>query len=206
MNRCLSIVAIVVVGCLLLSATGPDHRVKADEPDPKVAEFEKILDGTGDYRCNQFLKAGEMAQALGKDAASKVLLRHSRDHEAGLDTSVLCRMLFVAKSGGFRRPGFGGPWVFGGTKPTDWPLEPIELVDGVPFVIAHDYSCIGQAESHSSYVDYCVKNCEWSKEPLRPKSEKELQAVLDKLLKSSKWRRPLEDHEVKLLKVQILEK
>jgi hypothetical protein len=206
MQRCFSVAAIVVTACMALSANGPDLHIAADEPDPKIAEFVKVLDGMRDYRCNRFLKAGQMAQALGKDAASKVLLRHSGDHDGGLETSILCRMLFVARSKGFRRPMFGLPEVFGGTKPADWPLEPIELVDGVPFVIANGYLLAGCRESNSSYVDYCIKNCDWSKEQFRLKSEKELKTALDKLLKSPKWQRSLEEFEIDFLKVQILEK
>jgi hypothetical protein len=69
----------------------------------------------------------------------------------------LCRMLFVKKANnGFRRP------MLGATDLADWPWEPIELVQTVPFLITYGYSLHGRQESAREYLAYCVDNCAWS--------------------------------------------
>src|SRR4051812_19706999 len=51
---------------------------------------------------------------------------------------MLCRLLFRAEPGGaFRRPSLGAPVAVGPTDPRDWPHEPLEGVDGVPFLVVH---------------------------------------------------------------------
>ena len=117
---------------------------------------------------------------------------------------VLCRMLFVARPGSrFDPPFLGGPAFLGKGGPTQvltngfggfyfplWPLCPIEIVDGVPFLITDGYlrqGIINPGEV-KSYVRYCIKNCDWSQIQFTPKTMEQKTAALEKLLASPNFR------------------
>ena len=133
-------------------------------------------------------------------------------------TAILCRMLFTARPGStFDRPSLlGGPSFLGGAPlreaPSsveknfiDWPSEPIEIVDGVPFAVVTGYTYEGHWDPRSaeSYVRYCVKNCDWSSFHFSLRTEAEMRQALRKLIDSPKWRRPLEEWEQQYLTEQI---
>ena len=98
---------------------------------------------------------------------------------------ILCRMLFEARSKQkFRRPLIGfADFV---TRDRNWPLEPIAIVDEVPFVIVRGYGGSGIPESAARYLDYCLKNCAWTTRRYKKDDEKSISAALDKLVKSKK--------------------
>jgi len=113
---------------------------------------------------------------------------------------VLCRMLFVRRPGSvFRPPWIGTPILLGGTDPSEWPLQPIELVDGVPFLISRMYMINGLPEPDELYLRYCKKNCDWSSFRYRIKTKKPEKEALKELLASPKWKRPLTEEEKKFL-------
>src|SRR5262245_19501059 len=117
------------------------------------------------YKVAPFIRAAVALQALGKDKACELLRAHSKDRQRELYSGVfvLSRMLFVKKADGkFRRPLIGGAAFVGGTDYEDWPLEPIEIVDGVPFIITRGYMLGGSPESAESYVLYCMEHCDWN--------------------------------------------
>ena len=92
------------------------------------------------HNVDWFIATAAELQSLGKDKACERL--HARALDMNKNerekTFVLCRMLFVAKPGGeCRRPMLGGPMFVGSGKVEDWPLEPIEIVDGVPFSVTY---------------------------------------------------------------------
>ncbi len=117
-------------------------------------------------------------------AVTRELLKEERQ-QRGL--FILCRMLFTAKpKGEFRRPMLGAPGFVGRTSGSDWPLEPIEIVDGVPFLVVNSWVLGGIPESAWSYVEYCVKNCAWNTEKFTPKTAEEQQKALEKLLAAPK--------------------
>ena len=149
-----------------------------------------------DYKASPFIEAAVALQALGKDKACELLRANGkgRDHNANNGVIVLLRMLFVKKADGeFRRPRIGGAMFLAGTDYADWPLEPIELVDGVPFLISRGYIIGGgPGETGESYLDYCLKNCDWNDFEFKKPSEKELRAALVKLVSSPKWKTPLD--------------
>ncbi len=105
--------------------------------------------------------------------------------------------------GGFRRPLIGGRLLLAGTQPADWPLEPIDIVDGVPFLISEGYILAGHAESAADYLDYCVRECDWSPVRYAHKMPSELEGSLEKFLKDMRWRHPLNVHESEFLTEQI---
>src|SRR5262245_47911083 len=103
-----------------------------------------------DYKPDAYIRTAMELQKMGKDAACQALLSSmstNRDMRSYYKHIILCRMLFKAKEGKpFRRPAMGGATFFGGTSYADWPLEPIELVDGVPFLISGSYRIGGGLE------------------------------------------------------------
>jgi hypothetical protein len=113
-------------------------------------------------------------------------------------------MLFTAKpKGEFRRPRLGGPHFFGDAGTKECPLEPIELVEGVPFFVVKGYTGFGSPEDAKDYLDYCVKNCDWNPLKSKPKTADEKRKALEKLVASPKWKKPLSDDEVSMSKEQI---
>jgi hypothetical protein len=131
----------------------------------------------------------------------RILARNPEDDRRMI---VLCRLLFQARPGSqFRRPGLGEPTFIGGTRYADWPLEPIELVDGVPFLIVRGYTLAGEPESGLAYLEYCITSCDWSGVRLEPKRRAEKVAALAKLKASPKWKRPLTKDEDDFLSSQF---
>ncbi len=141
------------------------------------------------YKADPYIAMAQALQSIGKEAAVKKLLAYAQDERHDFNVIILCRMLFVAKpNNDFRRPGIGGAYFLGDTDYANWPLEPIELVDGVPFLITRGYLLGGRGESGKSYLYYCIENCEWNKENYELKSGLEKREALDKLLASPKWK------------------
>ena len=148
-------------------------------------------------------------QALGREAGSAALLRaaatpETMDKSVYEKVTVLCRMLFTPRPGReFQRPSLGGTDFFGDTAYSDWPLEPVETVNGYPFWIAQGYRSGGFRSSVEQYVRYCIAECDWSALRFRELSATERRASLDRLLSSPKWKRPLDERECWFLSSQI---
>jgi hypothetical protein len=162
--------------------------------------------GKDGYRVDPYIAAAGKLKAVGKDEAVKLLRAAAvKDSLSPPDPVLhLCRMLFTAKkSKEFRRPMIGAPRCLGDTDWKDWPLEPIEIVDGVPFLIVAGYVLGGQPERTVDYVDYCSKECEWGKNDFPAKTDAQKKAALEKLLASKKWKRPLDKSEREFLSSQI---
>jgi hypothetical protein len=162
--------------------------------------------GKDSYRVDPYIAAAGKLKAVGKDEAVKILKAAAIKDSASPPDPVLhlCRMLFTPKKGKeFRPPMIGAPHCLGGSDAKDWPLEPIEIVDGVPFLIVSRYTLAGVPEHTVAYVEYCSKECEWGSADHRAKSVAEKTAALGKLLSSKKWKRPLEDWEKEFLSSQI---
>jgi hypothetical protein len=139
---------ILLVGLTLLSATA-NVAVMAQEQQISLKELPGIHSGA--FKVDTYIRAAGDFQAMGKDKACDTLLRLSNIRGGNTQAIVLCRMLFVRKpKGEFRRPGLGAPIFVGGTSVEDWPLEPIEMVDGIPFLMTRGYFLAGRPESAAS--------------------------------------------------------
>jgi hypothetical protein len=158
-----------------------------------------------DYKVDPYLRVAESLQKMGEVKACKRLQElAARDEWPYTRTVILCRMLFKAKKGaGFRRAEVGGPFLVGGTNITDWPLEPIALVEGIPFLIAEGYILGGEAERPSDYLDYCIEKCDWSVFEFRPVLREKQREALRKLLSSPRLKAGVGDHGRKFLEAQI---
>src|SRR5262245_10457955 len=94
----------------------------------------------GEFKVDPYTRTAASLQAMSKDKANAVLLQLAKNRDQDNQVIVLCRMLYTPKANGaFRRPLIGAAHFLGGTDYKDWPLEPIELVDGVPFLITRGY-------------------------------------------------------------------
>src|SRR5258707_376899 len=107
------------------------------------------------YAVAPYLRSAVRLQSMGRDEACKALLASKDDDQV----FVLCRMLFTKRGASeFRRPLIGGALFLGTTDYADWSLEPIELVDGIPFLITQGYILAGVPEAAGSYLRYCMAN------------------------------------------------
>jgi hypothetical protein len=158
------------------------------------------------YRVDPYIRAAKHLQALGQTAACAKLLALSdtRDVDHADQIAILCRMLFAQRHGSdFRRPMLGGASFIGGTAYSDWPLEPIEIIDGVPFAIVGGYSILGAPPESQAYIRYCMTNCDWSGIKFEPKTEQQKKDALAKLIASPKWRRQIEQRDRDFFTAQI---
>jgi hypothetical protein len=156
------------------------------------------------FRSEPYIGTVVALQAMGRRRACQqmmALVKRDRDAE---QVFILCRMLFITRgTSEFRRPMIGGAVFLADTTYADWPLEPIELVDGVPFLITWDYILAGEPEPPESYLRYCMTDCDWNTFKYSDRSRAEMRAALAKLAASFKWRRPLERQERQRLTEQI---
>ncbi len=165
-----------------------------------------------DFKVDRHLRAAIELQALGKDLACDVLYSFAKKlsaderHYSYQENSLiaLVRMFFVKRPGSeFRSAYIGAPGFFGDSDDKDWQIDPIEIVDGVPFSIVQGYMLFGQAEPAYDYIGYCIENCDWNSYKFEVKSEEQKQKALKQLLASPKFKTPLSEWERKLLSDQI---
>ena len=132
------------------------------------ARFQHLLEQCGGsqdgtYRVLPQLYAASFLQKLGEEKGGELLLEYAGTQKYDQEIIILCRMLYVPESGEeFRRPMIGAAHFLAGTDYVDWPLEPIEIVDGVPFLVVQGYSLGGQPELAEMYLEYCFDNCKWN--------------------------------------------
>jgi hypothetical protein len=196
-----------IAGTMLLAilATPICQWMVAAADEVKVPDLLK-LSTFEEFKALPYLRAAEALQAAGKDKAFELLreLATKDDDWPHTRTVVLCRMLFKAKEGSeFRRARMGGPTLISGTEIRDWPLEPIAVVEGVPFLLARAYLLAGTSEKPSDYVEYCVQNCDWNDFKFKPVSKSELREALNTLLSSPPLRGRVNHFVVRFLEAQI---
>jgi hypothetical protein len=173
------------------------------------------------YRVDPYIDAAVALQSLGPSRALDRLHTMAQERDfadpsglirlgAAARMSVLCRMLFKPKIGSQLRPPLvGGAIYLGDSTPSlqpassDWPLEPIEIVDGVPFLIVTGYFLAGLAEPAEDYLEYCSTNGIWVDHRYHLKTPGDKQKALQKLLASSRWKIPLGEQERQFLSTQI---
>jgi len=153
----------------------------------RIPESESVYTARepSNYRVDPYLMAAMEIQSLPVPAAIERLHQMARDRHslAKLSVMILCRILFKPRPlspTGFRAPGIGVPVFVGGGTARDWPLWPIEHVDGVPFLIVTSYFVAGLPESDENYLRYCEANCDWSDVPYSVKTFEQKDAALTK--------------------------
>ena len=134
----------------------------------------------------------------------------AKEQDNAARISVLCRMLFKPKAQAVMRPPRLGSVRFlddsttGNVPgPSEWPLEPIAIVDGVPFLIVRGYMLLGRPESAHEYFPDCEANGEWSDVRYHVVTMKQKRDALSKLMKSPKWHSALSEWARVFLSEQI---
>jgi hypothetical protein len=198
MLRAYIFVVIIVTSILGFSAQGQSSQLD-EYPRPGFGGVPYVVDA--------FIQSAIVMQSV--DYATALERLHSmaqRKDNSRNEVFILCRMLFTQRGGaGFRGPGLGQD-LFIGCDCTNygWPLEPIELVDGVPFLISKGYLLAGIAESPEQYLDYCETNCSWSGFRYEIKTDQQEIEALNRLLYSLNLKKRLSESDVDFLKGQIL--
>jgi len=156
------------------------------------------------YRASSYLDVANALQSEPKAVAIKQLEDWANTRKYNDQIIILCRMLFEAKPHGeFRRPMLGMFMFYGKTSYKDWPLEPITIIDDVPFEVVNGYILAGHAEEGPEYLAYCLKNTEWTNRRYQPSNKANMESALEKLLNSTIWKRQLNRDEVSSLREQI---
>lgn len=202
--------AILLVVLTLVGRDVASRTSLGGEPKDATALIRSLPDPhrTGRWSVDLYIKAAAELQAIPPEAAAKLLLSLADEEDRRRtflpNSVVLCRMLFTPKvKGDFRRPALGGTTFMGSTDYPDWPLEPIELVDGIPFLIVRGYRLLKQSEPATWYVEYCLQKCDWTTIRYNPKTADEKKDALAKLLASTKWKAVLDARDREFLAAQI---
>jgi hypothetical protein len=141
------------------------------------------------FKASTYIQAAIELQAIGREDALRRLHTMALDRDSYSKVIILCRMLFSQSArSNFRAPRLGTPMYLGGTNDADWPTAPIEVVDGVPFLVTTGYALAGLAESAESYLRYSESDANWSSVHYTIRNVQEKQDALTKLLASSKWK------------------
>ena len=136
--------SIILFTSLVLLCTGCSQ--------PSLGQRVASLPVSPDYRTKPFIAATRDLQELGQSAACDTLRKVATMNPHGWEVVILCRMLFTNRpAGAFRRARIGAFNFVGDTDYSDWPREPIEIVDGVPFFIATSCQGGGQPEPADMY-------------------------------------------------------
>lgn len=92
------------------------------------------------FKITPYVRAAALLQEMGKEKACKQLVKLAKDDDEDGEVAILCRLLFSRKENKeFLAPLFGCPSYMGATTDADWPMSPIEIVDGVSFFIVAGY-------------------------------------------------------------------
>lgn len=170
---------------LLLMLLVATHWAKADTSET-FASLPQWHSPSGNPRMGAFDCAGYAALAASLQKAglpqATAQLRSLAAREDGLKVVPLCRLLFKAKPGAsFRGPRLGGASTCPRTDGTDWPLDPIAVIDGVPFLVAAKYGKADNPESAADYLAYCLAECEWVTESIAVPDKAMMEAAFAKL-------------------------
>ncbi len=156
------------------------------------------------YKCATYIDLAAYVQSLDKDVATGIIKKYAETSKYEDQIIILTKMLFVpANNDSLRRPYIGGALFFGKTTYYDWPSEPIEIIDNIPFLITGGYFLGGLAESASDYFEYCLKNGKWTENVYKTKTPEEYKNALDLLIKSDKWNAELSGYEKNFFVRQI---
>jgi hypothetical protein len=169
--------------------------------------FDAAIENCSDFQYQQYtvcpyISAAIQLQNMGRESAISVLRECCEKEENQNRVIILCRMLFESE-GEMRRPFIGGAAFMGNSTYDDWPSEPIEIVQNIPFLIVRGYSLGGVPERAIDYLEYCELHCTWRNEIFGMPSEDYLLASLNELLNSEKWQTPLTDEEEEFFRFQI---
>ncbi|MDD3741713.1 MAG: hypothetical protein PHH30_10760 [Bacteroidales bacterium] len=156
------------------------------------------------FKCNSYLNLANYIQSLEKNQAIELIKEYANTYQYEDQIIILTRMLFQSKNDSvLRRPYLGAAFFFSDTDYNEWPTEPIEIINNIPFLILGGYSLGGLSEPSLNYLEYCIENGEWTENIYSVKTEEELQAGLNVLLNDKKWNKELSTTEKLFFEKQI---
>jgi hypothetical protein len=168
-------------------------------PEPALSD----LPGLFDYKVDPYIRMAVALQALDRPAALNKL--HAMVREGSIRVIVLARMLFVPRPGADLELPEVDAHSIDDTR--HWPQWPIEVVDGVPFLIAMPYDEEAHKwvpDAEEKYLQYCETHGDWSPFHYSVRTEQQELEALAKLFKLYFGQLPAEDErEVEFLKDQI---
>jgi hypothetical protein len=207
-TRVLEVSVLTLTILVLTGLTCETPRIEETTPSTDIQKMLQKLPApfNGSYSSDAYLTAASLLQKLGREKAILALRNYSQAHDNAppeLDqVFVLCRMLFVSKKGGeFRRPRLGAPEFLRG-KRSDWPLEPVAIEDGIPFLVIRGYRLEGVAERPVDYLQYCESECAWNSYEFSTRSEEAKRLALTKLLSRPIFKN-LKEHERQFFWAQL---
>jgi len=200
----------LLAGILLWTLMPGPEPAQMGEPKALDNDFalKDLPDAQIDFKALPYLQAAILLQKMPREDALKKLRGLAKEEELnwkndGMKVVILCRMLVAKKKDGqFRAPGLGYPACLGNSKPSDWPLVPIEIVDGIPFLVVRGYDGEGLPELAADYLKYCIGHCDWSNTRFALPSKDAQKNALEKLLALPKWK-TLSTYEREFLSMQI---
>jgi hypothetical protein len=156
-----------------------------------------------EYSVYTYLKTLIALQSISKSDALESLKIASKNKNSQYQVILLCRMLFISKGKEFRSPMLGKPELVGKSDLSKWSFLPIELIDGIPFLIVKAYALKGRAENAEDYLKYCLSNCIWNRKKYELPNKTTIRKALEKLINSKKWHKKLNTVDIDWFKTQI---
>ncbi len=156
------------------------------------------------YNVYSYLKVLVHIQNMSKSDAIKTLTLSSQKENSQYQLILLCKMLFTSKEKEFRPPMIGEPELVGKSDLLKWKFLPIEIVDGIPFLIVKSYTIKGRQEHAGNYLDYCLSECVWNLRKYRIPNKEEVETALKKIINSKKWNKRLDTVAINWFKNQTL--
>jgi len=145
--------------------------------------------------------------ALGEEEGIRVLIeiakappsRRPYGRRNAINLVLVCRMLFEPEDVEYlRRPKIGRLFFPSmGVEGKDWPHFPIAVEDGVPFLLCSNYTYISGLESGFEYLEYCLKNGKYRKDPTEIPGKEKIGEALLSLLTSERWKKILWEYKSK---------
>lgn len=154
-----------------------------------IKSFANEVDANNGFHIISYLKAAQELERMSKKEAVNKLESAAILNEKSQVLIILCRMLFTPKYGEkLRDPGVGMTTLVIGMIPInrldqskDF-LDPVFLVNNIPFYISISTIFSGIPEPVSDYVHYCDTNGDWGKRKFKIATKHEMQVALKKFL------------------------
>lgn len=140
-----------------------------------------------EYNCDGMVIAVNTLRSLGKSKAIEAMKGYvALPSERGTHkVLLLCRLLFVNTNGGWNDFPLGQPRPDIDTKAANnFPMFPIAMVDGTPFLIVESYSLAGAID-----LKGCLDRCEKLEMISKDLVRRDYRAAARSLINSKEWRK-----------------
>jgi hypothetical protein len=186
---------------LLTSVPAVHSGCRAADPRPVAGADARVFDTvpslrfvglvSDKYEPNKLVTTANGLRALGKPGAVRVLRAYLNaewppDLRRDQDVQILCRVLFENPEG-WKPPALGAPHPQLASDTSRFPLFPVAMSNGVPFLLVQGYSVGGGGMRSHLTLEQCER-LELLKEDLRPCSRGEAMAAADALISTEAFK------------------